>query len=126
MRAAIEPAPAPVQAPAPAPAQAASPTPGPSAAAAVGALETGSLHLSADEILSDLERGESKLQAGDIASARRYFERVALAGDARGAIGMARSHDPDVLAKLPVVGLEPDASAAASWYDKAKTLRAGP
>ncbi|WP_406858263.1 hypothetical protein ABEG18_11830 [Alsobacter sp. KACC 23698] len=128
MRAAIEPAPAPVPAPAPAPAPvpAASPTAGPAAAPAVGAIETGSLHLSGEEVLSDLERGEGKLQAGDIAAARRYFERVALAGDARGAIGMARSYDPDVLAKLPVVGLEPDASVAAAWYDKAKTLRAGP
>lgn len=95
-------------------------------AAAVGALATGSLNLSTQEVLSSLARGEARLKAGDIASARRYFERVALAGDARGATAMGRTFDPEVLSKLPVIGLEPDAAAAATWYDKARTLKAGP
>ena len=90
------------------------------------AIETGSLTLSSQEVLTSLERGEAKLKVGDIAAARRYFERVALAGDARGATAMGRTYDPDVLAKLPVIGLEPNATEAASWYDRARTLKAGP
>ncbi|GGH18550.1 hypothetical protein GCM10007036_20840 [Alsobacter metallidurans] len=116
----------------PEPASPALPTPAPmtadqkAGAEAVGALATGSLNLSTQELLSSLERGEARLKAGDIASARRYFERVALAGDARGATAMGRTFDPEVLSKLPVIGLEPDAAAAATWYDKARTLKAGP
>ncbi|PSC05416.1 hypothetical protein SLNSH_09500 [Alsobacter soli] len=112
--------------PAPVPSIAQAEVPSPAAAPAAPAPETGSLNLSSEEVLTSLERGEAKLKAGDVAAARRYFERVALAGDARGATAMGRTFDPEVLLKLPVIGLEPDPAQAEAWYAKARTLKAGP
>ena len=82
--------------------------------------------LSGAEVAAHLAQGEDKLKAGEVAAARLYFERVALSGDARGALGMARTYDPAVLATLPVIGPQPDAAAARTWRDRARSLRAGP
>jgi hypothetical protein len=82
--------------------------------------------LSATEVAAHLAQGEDKLKAGEVAAARLYFERVALSGDARGALGMARTYDAAVLATLPVIGPQPDAAAARTWRDRARSLRAGP
>jgi hypothetical protein len=71
-----------------------------------------------------LQKGEEKVEAGDLAAARLYFDRVARSGDPRGAVAMARTFDPDVIAKLPVIGAEADAEAARSWYERAKSLQA--
>jgi hypothetical protein len=84
-----------------------------------------SLALSSEEIAAHLVRGEAKLKAGELAAARLYFERVALAGDRRGALGMARTYDPAVLAGLPVLGPQPDPAAAKAWYERAASERAG-
>jgi hypothetical protein len=83
------------------------------------------LALSPDEIAVHLARGEAKLKAGELAAARLYFERVALAGDKRGALGMARTYDPAVLAGLPVLGPKADPAAAKAWYERAASERAG-
>ena len=72
-----------------------------------------------------IARGQQLLAAGDVASARRYFARVASDGDPRGALGMARSYDERILRKLPVVGTEANASEAKAWYERAETLEAG-
>ena len=72
-----------------------------------------------------LARGEAKLKAGELAAARLYFERVALAGDRRGAIGMARTFDPAVLVGLPVIGPQADPATAKQWYERAASGRAG-
>jgi hypothetical protein len=82
------------------------------------------LKLSSEEVAAHLDRGEEKLKRGDLAAARLYFERVALAGDRRGALGMARTYDPAVLAGLPVLGPGADADAARQWYQRAATQRA--
>jgi hypothetical protein len=82
--------------------------------------------LSADDVAAHLAHGEDKLKAGEVAAARLYFERVALSGDARGALGMARTYDAAVLASLPVIGPQPDAAAARTWRERARSLRAGP
>jgi TPR repeat protein len=99
---------------APDPAAAARPRPGSPA-----------LTLSSEEIATHLARGEERLKAGELAAARLYFERVALAGDARGALGMARTYDPAVLARLPVLGPRADPAAAKAWYERAASQRAG-
>jgi hypothetical protein len=72
-----------------------------------------------------LARGEAKLKAGELGAARLFFERVALAGERRGALGMARTYDPAVLAGLPVLGPQADPAAAKQWYERAGTQRAG-
>jgi hypothetical protein len=76
--------------------------------------------LSAEEIAAHLMRGEERLKRGEVAAARLYFERVALAGDRRGAHGMARTYDPAVLASLPVLGRHADPAAARLWYQRAE------
>lgn len=83
------------------------------------------LNLSPEEIATHLARGEERLKAGELAAARLYFERVALAGDRRGALGMARTYDPAVLAGLPILGPQADPAAARAWYDRAGSQRAG-
>ena len=65
-----------------------------------------------------VSKGEQFLKAGDLASARLFFERAANAGDLRGAYGMAQSYDPAVVRKLPVYGLAVDGAEADRWYAK--------
>jgi hypothetical protein len=84
-----------------------------------------SLTLSSEALATHLARGDQKLRAGELATARLYFERVVQAGDARGAIGMARSYDPAVLADLPLIGPQGDADLARKWYQRATSLQAG-
>jgi hypothetical protein len=83
------------------------------------------LSLSPEVIAAHLTRGEQKLRAGELSTARLYFERVVRAGDARGALGMARTYDPAVLADLPLIGPQGDADMARKWYQRATSLQAG-
>ncbi|MGO8921039.1 MAG: hypothetical protein ACLQJR_34540 [Stellaceae bacterium] len=66
-----------------------------------------------------VRRGDQLLAVGDIVSARRFFERAALAGDAAAACGLAKSYDPLVLRQLGAVGLAGDAATALVWYRRA-------
>ena len=82
----------------------------------------------APETLSDADRtlfaqrGSELLAAGDIASARLFFERAANAGDARSALGMAMTFDPVELAKAGVRGVKGDQAKAEYWYQRARVL----
>jgi hypothetical protein len=96
----------------------------PAPTAPPAAPEPGRLQMSGEEIVAHLQKGEERLAAGDVAVARLYFERVAESGDPRGATGMARTYDAEVLARLPVIGLTPDPDAARRWSERAKTLEA--
>lgn len=80
--------------------------------------------LSDERIAALLERGETLLKQGDIASARLFFQRIASAGDPRGARGVARTYDPVVLADLSVKGIGADRSLAEIWYAKADEMPA--
>lgn len=71
-----------------------------------------------------LRRGEALLAIGDISGARRFFERVAEAGSAGGALAMGRTYDPTVLAELQAWSIGPDPVAAAGWYRRARELEA--
>ena len=68
------------------------------------------------------QRGNELLAAGDIASARLFFERAANAGDAGSALGMAKTFDPDELAKAGVRGVKGDLAKADYWYQRARSL----
>jgi hypothetical protein len=72
-----------------------------------------------------LTRGRGLLQSGDIASARLFFRRAADAGLAEGALAMGDTFDPVELDRLRAVGVQPDATEARNWYEKARTLGAG-
>jgi TPR repeat protein len=65
------------------------------------------------------ERGEQLIAQGEIAAARLVFTRAAEAGDARSALALGASYDPDVLRKLGVLGVRGDAALAREWYAKA-------
>jgi hypothetical protein len=71
--------------------------------------------ISAMEITTLVSRGEALLARSDVSSARLFFARAALAGDAQAATRLAVTYDPDFIAQahLPV---RVDAALAAYWY----------
>lgn len=69
-------------------------------------------------------KGLEQLERGNVYAARKFFERAAAVGLAQSAVAVAGTYDPDELAKLKVVGLEPDVEAARKWYEKARELGA--
>lgn len=68
-----------------------------------------------------IARGNALLEAGDIVSARSFFERAYRLGNERAARPLARTYDPLVLNSLGVKGLKADPAKALAWYAKART-----
>jgi TPR repeat protein len=68
-----------------------------------------------------IARGNALLEAGDIVSARRFFERAYRLGNERAARPLARTYDPLVLNSLGVKGLKADPAKALTWYAKARS-----
>ncbi len=68
-----------------------------------------------------LRRGDAMLELRDISAARRLYERAAMAGSARGALLLGGTYDP-TLRSGAVWDAEPDAGAAAAWYQLAAKL----
>jgi TPR repeat protein len=68
-----------------------------------------------------LQHGDEKLAAGDILSARLYFERAGAAGSEAGAMNAGKTYDPDYLAKIDAPGLQADVKRAIDWYRIAAT-----
>ena len=79
-------------------------------------------HLSATEIAALVNRGDAFLRAGDIASARLFYERAADAGDSAAALRLGATFDPDFLGRVGIRGNPGDPSLAASWYRRARDL----
>jgi TPR repeat protein len=79
--------------------------------------------LSAGQITELLARGDSFLHAGDVASARLFYERAADAGDWQAAIRMGATFDPAFLGRVGVRTVS-DPSKAQSWYRHALDLGA--
>jgi hypothetical protein len=79
--------------------------------------------VSAGQITEFLARGDSFLGAGDVASARLFYERAADAGNWQAAIRMGATFDPAFLGRAGVrtVG---DPTKAQSWYLHALDLGA--
>jgi hypothetical protein len=80
--------------------------------------------LDRDEIATLYERSQALIEQGDIASARLMLTRAAEAGDARSALALGTTYDPDVLNKLGVLGVAADPAQAHAWYSKAVELGA--
>jgi hypothetical protein len=71
-----------------------------------------------------VQRGDQLLAAGDIASARQFFERAVEAGDIAASCDLGKSYDPLFLQQRATLrGVAPDPSKAAAWYQRA--ARAG-
>ena len=79
-------------------------------------------HLSPTEIAALVTRGDAFLSAGDIASARLFYERAADAGDSTAALRVGATFDPNFLGRVGVRGNPGDPAQAASWYRRARDL----
>ena len=81
----------------------------------------GAPRLTAIQIAELLARGDSFLHTGDVASARLFYERAAIAGDWQSAMRMGATFDPAFLDRAGVrtVG---DPIRAQSWYRHALDL----
>jgi type II secretory pathway predicted ATPase ExeA len=66
-----------------------------------------------------VQRGDELLAAGDIFSARQFYERAAQAGDAAAECGLGKSYDPVFLRQLGARGVAGNAATAAGWYRRA-------
>jgi TPR repeat protein len=94
----------------------------PPAPSAPSAMAPSAVSLEREEIAALYRRGEQLVTQGEIAAARLVFTRAAEAGDARSALALGASYDPEVLRKLGVLGVVGDAVLAREWYTKASGL----
>ena len=78
--------------------------------------------LSPAEVIALVARGDAYLSAGDIASARLYYERAADAGDGGAALRLGATFDPAFLKRAGVRGAPGDPVRALSWYHRAYEL----
>jgi hypothetical protein len=78
--------------------------------------------LSAAELIVLLTRGDSFFALGDIASARRFYELGAEAGDGQAALRLGESYDPAFLQQPRFWGARADLSLALLWYKRAREL----
>jgi hypothetical protein len=78
--------------------------------------------LSAAETAALVARGDGFLSAGDVTSARSFFERAADAGDSQAAMRMAVTFDPAFLSRAGVHGVRGDPEQASFWYQRARNL----
>jgi hypothetical protein len=79
-------------------------------------------HLSAEEISEFLARGDALLRTGDVASARLFYERAAIGGDGRAALGVGATFDQAFLDRDALRGVRGDAAQARYWYQWARDL----
>src|SRR5437588_893059 len=69
-----------------------------------------------------IARGDALFVAGDITSARLFYERAADAGDGWAALRLGETYDPDFLARTRIPGNRANAAMAAHWYRRAGAL----
>ncbi len=79
-------------------------------------------HFSTTEIAALVTRGDAFLSAGDISSARLFYERAADAGDSAAALRLGATFDPNFLGRVGIRGNPGDPAQAASWYRRARDL----
>jgi hypothetical protein len=77
-----------------------------------------------DRALGLHAKGKELLEQGNIQPARMLFRRAADQGLAESALLLGSTYDPVELAKLKVIGLQPDVATARRWYDRARQLGA--
>jgi hypothetical protein len=69
-----------------------------------------------------LVRGDALFAAGDLTSARLFYERAANAGDAQAALRLGETYDPAFLVPKRFGGGKGDAGLAGHWYLRADAL----
>ncbi len=79
-----------------------------------------------DRAVKHMERGNESLSAGNLTTARLFFQRAADLGWAPAALALASTYDPNELARMTVLGgVQPDPATARKWYQRARELGAG-
>ena len=78
--------------------------------------------LSAAEMAALVSRGDAFLSAGDIVSARLFYERAADGGDGDAALRLGTTFDPAFLSRTGARGSLDDPAQASSWYRRAADL----
>jgi TPR repeat protein len=94
----------------------------PQASAAPAQTKMASRRLEPEEIKLFITRGEQLMATGDIVAARTVFQRAAESDEAMAALALGAAYDPNVLARLGVVGISADLEKARAWYQKAESL----
>src|SRR5438128_9971649 len=69
-----------------------------------------------------LSRGDSLFGAGDVASARLFYERAADAGDGEAALRLGETFDPNFLKRAKLRAFRGDPASAEFWYRRAREL----
>ncbi len=78
-----------------------------------------------DRAVKHMERGSESLAAGNLTTARLFFQRAADLGWAPAALALASTYDPNELARMTVLGgVQPDPATARKWYERARELGA--
>jgi len=81
-----------------------------------------SRRLQPEEIKLFVTRGEQLMATGDVVAARIVLQRAAESDEATAALALGAAYDPNVLARLGVVGISADVEKARTWYQKAESL----
>jgi TPR repeat protein len=82
----------------------------------------GQPRLSTEEIAALLARGDAAFAAGDVASARLFYQRAADAGDGQAAVRLGRTFDPGILSHARHHAVNGDPDRALAWYRRAAEL----
>jgi hypothetical protein len=77
-----------------------------------------------ERVLALHAKGIEQLERGNVFAARKFFERAVEGGLAQSAVALAGTYDPDELAKMKVVGMQPNVEEARKWYERARELGA--
>jgi hypothetical protein len=80
--------------------------------------------LSPIEIATLKARGDEFLGAGDIASARLFYQRAADGGDGSSAWRLGATFDPTFLIRAGIRGISGELDRALLWYQRARELDA--
>jgi TPR repeat protein len=59
------------------------------------------------------------MRQGDISAARAALKRAAETGDARAALALGATYDPNELKEMGAIGIKSDVAQALAWYMKA-------
>ena len=82
------------------------------------------VRLSPIEIATLKARGDEFLEAGDITSARLFYQRAADEGDGSSAWRLGATLDPAFLSRAGIRGISGDLDRASWWYQRARELDA--
>jgi hypothetical protein len=78
--------------------------------------------LTGTEVTALMRRGDAFFRAGDIVSARLFYERAADAGNGLAALQLGTTFDSVFLGRAGVRGIFADPGQALSWYQRAREL----